>query len=442
MEICQTAYCVARVQMGWYSSPKMSADGSVKALLVVLTDDASAAAYVINRLKPESLCFFLPESAKPLVESSVQPKIVAMPRRWDWIVTPDAGHFMVSYQTLARALSDMLRAWEVHPGELVLDVTGATPAMASAAVLAGMPFSSKVVTLTAGCSDPPEGSEGVDIGGVARLWRQGNPWDEASAISRREASEMFNRGAYGAAAFIFQRLEVRVSGGQKPLYHALADMADGYALWNRFQYRLAWEKLKAAHKALEMAAVWGGPPGLPSLLPVIKHNAGFLEKLVLDPHEVKEAVALDLLAHARRKATCSHDGESAMAVLLRALEAFAQVQLFRHYKIKTWDVRPEQLPPEYQDTCRTCYQDDIAGKYKLPLQAQFRVLAGLGHDMGHTYVKQWTNMKPLLDAAGHAVLGHGFDTIKAERFHQLHEIVVKLTGVNDLSLPKFPVLNL
>ena len=75
-------------------------------------------------------------------------------------------------------------------------------------------------------------------------------------------------------------------------------------------------------------------------------------------------------------------------------------------------------------------------------RAQFRVLAGLGHDMGHTYVKQWTNMKPLLDAAGHAVLGHGFDTIKAERFHQLHEIVVKLTGVNDLSLPKFPVLNL
>ncbi len=314
--------------------------------------------------------------------------------------------------------------------------------MAGAAVLAGIPFSSKVITITAGCSDPPKGSEGVEIDGVARLWRQGNPWDEASAVSRQEASEMFNRGAYGAAALIFQHVEVRVSGGQKPMYHAFADMAEAYGLWNRFQYRPAWEKLKAAHKALDMASVWGGPAGLKPLLPVLKQNAGFLEKLVLDPQEVKEAVALDLLAHARRKAGSHHDGESAMAVLLRALEAFAQVDLFRHYKIKSWDVRPDQLPPDLQETCRTCYLDDIDGKYKLPLQAQFRVLAGLGNEMGKTYVKQWTKMKPLLDAAGHAVLGHGFDTIKAERYHQLHEIVVKLTGVKDFSLPKFPVLNL
>jgi hypothetical protein len=51
-------------------------------------------------------------------------------------------------------------------------------------------------------------------------------------------------------------------------------------------------------------------------------------------------------------------------------------------------------------------------------------------------------MKPLLDAANQAVLGHGFETLKPERFQQLHEIVIKLTGVNDASLPKFPVLNL
>ena len=42
------------------------------------------------------------------------------------------------------------------------------------------------------------------------------------------------------------------------------------------------DKLKAAHKALEMASVWGGPAGLKSLLPALKQNAGFLEKLVLD----------------------------------------------------------------------------------------------------------------------------------------------------------------
>ena len=48
------------------------------------------------------------------------------------------------------------------------------------------------------------------------------------------------------------------------------------------------------------------------------------------------------------------------------------------HKIKSWDVSPDQLPRALQEICRTCYLEDIDGKYKLPLQAQFRVLAGLG----------------------------------------------------------------
>jgi hypothetical protein len=51
-------------------------------------------------------------------------------------------------------------------------------------------------------------------------------------------------------------------------------------------------------------------------------------------------------------------------------------------------------------------------------------------------------MKPLLDAANHAVLGHGFEPIKSERVQQLYDVVVKLLGINETSLPKFPVLHL
>jgi hypothetical protein len=178
------------------------------------------------------------------------------------------------------------------------------------------------------------------------------------------------------------------------------------------------------------------------LLPPIKTNSAFLEKLVLDPAEVKELVGLDLLAHAHRRAQVHHDGEGAMMVLVRALEALAQRQLFKQYGVKTWDVRPEQLPQALQETCRTCYLDDVDGKYKLPLQSQFRTLAGLGDQMGQVFLREWPKMKPLLDAANHAVLGHGFEPIKMERFHQLYDIVLKLTGVAESSLPKFPTLNL
>ncbi len=418
----------------------MSAESPVKALLIAVSDDAPAAVYSINRLKPELLCFFVPDLAKALVETSVQPQIAQMPRRWDWIVTPDAHRFAASFQALARSLPDMLRTWEVQAGELVVDLTGATPAMAAALLLASITSTSRVVALAHAKIVSPADGEAVTVEGQERIWLQGNPWDEAAAGSRREGGELFNRGAFGPATSLFRQIEARVSGGQKPFYRALADLAEGYALWERFHYRQAWDKLKTAVKALEMASVWGGPPGLNSVLPAVKQNAGFLEKLVLDPQEVKDAVAYDLLAHARRRADVDHHFEAAIATLLRALEAFAQHQLFKQHRIKTWDVRPEQLPEALRESCRTCYLDDVDGKYKLPLQAQFRALAGLGDQMGQAFLAQWAKMKPLLDAANHAVLGHGFEPVKAERFHQLYDIVIKLTGVSDSSLPKFPTL--
>ena len=418
----------------------MAQDLPVRALVITLGDHPGASVYSINRLRPESLCFVLPESAKALVESSVQPNIEQMPRRWDWAPLSDAEHFPSCYQTLARSLPQILKGWEVQPGELVLDLTGSTAAMSGSLVLVTRPFTSRIVSLVS----PAEGREGeaVSIDGQPFIWIQINPWDEAAAVSRQEACDYFNRGAFVAAAALFRLIEMRVSGGQKPLYRAFVDLAEGYDLWERFHYRQAWDKLKTSIKALEMASVWGGPPGLKALLPTLKANAGFLEKVVLDPVAVKDLVSLDLLANARRRLDVDRDSERAMVALARALEAVAQWQLFKQYRIKTWDLQPEQLPQALQETCRTCYLDDVDGKYKLPLQSQFRALAGLGDLLGQGFLREWPTMKPLLDAANHAVLGHGFEPIKAERVQQLYGVIVKLSGVSETSLPKFPVLNL
>jgi CRISPR-associated protein (TIGR02710 family) len=418
----------------------MAHDQPVKALVIALTEHAAAAVYSINRLQPDALCFVLPEGAKSLVESEVQPKIEHLPRRWDWVILAGTGEFVGCYQTLARTLPEMLRTWEVQPGELVVDVTGATPAMAGALTLVTMPMSSRIVSLVPAREGQEE--DRIDIAGQPFIWTQVNPWDEAASVSRREGCELFNRRLFAAAAKLFREIEARVSGGQKPLYRAFADLADGYDLWERFHYRQAWEKLKGAVKAFEMAALWGGPPGLTSLVPTIKANAGFLEKLVLDPASVKDMQASDLLAHAGRRLHGVQDSEAAMISLVRALEAFAQRRLFKQYQIKTWDVQPEQLPQALQETCRSCWLEDLDGKYKLPVQAQFRALAGLGDQMGQAFLREWPTMKPLLDAANHAVLGHGFEPVKAERVQQLYDVVVKLSGVSEAALPKFPMLNI
>ena len=418
----------------------MAHDQPVKALVIALTEHAAAAVYSINRLQPDALCFVLPEGAKSLVESEVQPKIEHLPRRWDWVILAGTGEFVGCYQTLARTLPEMLRTWEVQPGELVVDVTGATPAIAGALTLVTMPMGSRIVSLVPAREGQEE--DRIDIAGQPFIWTQVNPWDEAASVSRREGCELFNRRLFAAAAKLFREIEARVSGGQKPLYRAFADLADGYDLWERFHYRQAWEKLKGAVKAFEMAALWGGPPGLTSLVPTIKANAGFLEKLVLDPASVKDMQASDLLAHASRRLHGVQDSEAAMISLVRALEAFAQRRLFKQYQIKTWDVQPEQLPQALQETCRSCWLEDLDGKYKLPVQAQFRALAGLGDQMGQAFLREWPTMKPLLDAANHAVLGHGFEPVKAERVQQLYDVVVKLSGVSEAALPKFPMLNI
>lgn len=418
----------------------MALDQPIKALVIAFVDDAVSAVYSINRLKPEALCFVLPEASKALVESAIQPNIQQMPRRWDWIVLADTAEFSTTYQPLARSLPDLLQTWEIQPGELVVDLSGATAAMASSLSLVTLPWTSRLIELR------PEreglGGDRVGLDSKTLVWTQSNPWDEQATVSRREGCELFNQGLFDAAVKLFREVELRVSGGQKPLYRAFADLAEGYGLWERFHYRQAWDKLKTAMKAIEMASLWGGPPGLKAVVPPIKANAGFLEKLVLDPAEVKEFVPLDVLAHAHRQLLFRRNPEAAMIALVRALEGFAQVRLHKAHKIKSWDVLPEQLPQALQEICRTCYLEDIDGKYKLPLQAQFRVLAGLGDQLGQAFLREWQKMKPLLDAASHGLLGHGFELVKSERVQQLYDVVVRLTGTAESSLPKFPVLRL
>ncbi len=418
----------------------MAHEQPTKALVVAFTDDAAAAVSVINRLQPEALCFVLPESAKALVELAVQPHIEHMPRRWDWVTLADTVDVAACHHALAGVLPALLKAWDVHSGDLVLDLTGATPAMAGALTLVTLPISSRTVALLP-WSEGEEG-EPIPLNGKSMRWAQGNLWDDVAMVSRHEAAELFNRGMYQASARLFREIETRVSGGQKPTYRAFADLAEGYEFWERFHYRQAWDKLKTATKALEMASLWGGPPGLKAVLPGIKANAGFLERLVLDPAAVKDSLCLDLLAHVSRRLHVGHDPESAMIVLMRALESFAQRQLFKQHKIKTWDVQPEQLPKTLQETCRMSWLDDVDGKYKMPLQGQFRALAALGDPLGQAFLREWPTMKPLLDAANHGVLGHGFEPVKSERVQQLYDIVLKLTGVTESSLPKFPALAL
>ena len=427
----------------------MSGDYRTKALLIAVSGDPVPVQACINRLVPEFLCFVISESRKASIEADIQPAIATMPQRWDWILVEESASFTAVHHTFTKNLPDMLKTWGLQPGELVVDFSRATPAIAAAMALASRPWTSQIVGLTTPGSDTgkpalsgAEGSDVVAVGDRTFAWQEGNLWNEEAVPARQEAALLFNQGAFSSAANRFRRIESLVGGSLKPLHHALADLADGYAAWEGFKYRDAWDKLKTAMKALELASVWGGPPGLSSLLAGGKQNLKFLESLVMNPDDVKLPVAHDLFAQAKRRAERDQQVDSALQLLLRALEAYAQYHLWKQYGIKSWDVQVEQLPQDLQEPCRTCYASDVDGKFHLPLQAQFRALAGLGHPMGQTFVNEWTRIKTLWDAAHHSVLGHGFQTTKADRFHQFYAAALKLTNVTEPNLPAFPKMTL
>jgi CRISPR-associated protein (TIGR02710 family) len=405
-----------------------------KALLLTVQADPTPAISILQQLQPEMVCFFLEESSKHVVESDIHPALSHIPQRWDWILTPDPKSFPVCHKVLAQDLGPLLTTWKITPGELAIDLTSASPAMASAMTLVGFPFSTKVLLTSTDSSqqEPTASSSSPNI--------SENPWDIEAPRILQEACELFNLGWHEAAARTFHTLERRVSGGLKPFYRALADIAQGYGLWEQLLYRPAWEKLKSGVKALELASVWGGPPGMDGVIKTLKTNLRFLESLALDVKEIKPPLPLDLLAWAKRRGDRGRELEMATRVLVRALEAAAQIQLSERYKLKSWDITIEQLPEDMQDTCRTRYLNEIDGKYRLPFQAQFQALAGLGDSMGQHFVTDWPKMKSLFDAADHAVLGYGFESLKAERFHQLFEQTMKLTGIAASDLPVFPSL--
>ncbi len=401
------------------------ADQSVKALIISVGDNPDSVAVTINLLKPECLCFFVSENNKGIIDGQIIPKITIPPKRWDQIATPDPEDLKKCCGSLVSGLQGLLGRWGVEPSQLTVDYTGGTKTMSSALLLCTIDASSSYHY----------------TGHMEQKVYQGNLWDELVLMERRAAATTFNRGRYQQAAFLFQRIEGRVSGGSKPLYKALAELSGGYALWDAFDYKGGWNKLQSARKALEMAALFGGPSGISGLMSGLKENILFLEKIVMGRQEVKAEIFLDLLANARRRAELEQRYEDATERLYRAIEVLAQVRLFEK-GFNTNDIDTVRLPSTLKEEFVQRYTSRIDGKIKIGLEAAYRLLSELGDRLGEAFTQQWNNLKVPLEARNNSILAHGFAPIKPERYQQLWDMALKISDTRPERLPQFPRMEL
>ncbi|MCI0528694.1 MAG: TIGR02710 family CRISPR-associated CARF protein, partial [Nitrospira sp.] len=352
---------------------------TIKALLISLGDDPQRAILTINHYRPEYLLFFATEQAKSLIELVIQPGIQQMPKRWDCVVTSNATSFTDCYQALAKQLSPLLHNWQIQPGELVVDYTAGSQSMVMALALAATDHCTRFVFA------------------AGTVFQEANPWDQRAADEARKAAISFNQGRYAQARTSFSRLQERVSGSLKPLYKALSDLADGYDLWDGFQYQKALEKLKGAKRTLELSAVWGGPAGLKTVLTTVGENLGFLEKIMMAQRKPDRTHFLDLIANAKRQAEIHHHYEDAMVRVYRALEVLTQVQLDKAFGMKSQDVRPEQLPESVREEYRRSFTSELDGRIKLPVYAAYNLLKLLGDPLGQNFFNLWPQIKLILD---------------------------------------------
>jgi CRISPR-associated protein (TIGR02710 family) len=408
---------------------------SVKALLISAGGDLAPTIFAINRLRPEALCFFVAEARQGEIDREMIPKIEQPPRQWDQIVTPDPEDLSQCCRALLREMPGLISRWGIEPSQLTIDYTGGTKTMAAALALCAAEVSSSFHGVVS--KEEAKGGTEVAVDGEARALYQGNPWDELAAERRRDAAAAFNQTRYREAADLFRKIEKRVSGGAKPLYKSLVDLSEGYAFWDAFDYREGWNRLQSAKKGLEMAALFGGPPGLKEVVARLKENLLFLEKLVMGTKAIKPELFLDLLSNAQRRAQIEKKYEEATVRLLRALEVLGQTRLtecgFQFDRID-----PDRLPTSLKPDFVQKYTSPLDGRIKLDLLGDYRLLKEVGDPLGIAFDQQWSALKIPLEARERSILGHGFTPMQPDRYQQLWELVLKISGTPPEKGPQFP----
>ena len=416
------------------------ADQRIKALLISIGGSPEPVIYSINELKPECLCFFASEETRPLINNDVLPKLNDRPAWMAEIITLDANDLLSCYKAINDKWKELQKNWRLEPGDWVVDYTGGTKPMVAALVLATIDDTSGYRYISG--IERTKGGTGIVIDGKEQILHQINPWDQLAIKERQDAAVLFGRARYKQVAEIFAGVAKRVSGGEKHLYKALSDVAEGYSLWDNFQHRQAWEKLRPSQKSLEMATVFGGAPGLKSFAATLKENLNFLEKLTVGmTGGIRNEHFLDLLSNAKRRADLEHKYDDAVARLYRAVEAYAQIRLAGR-GINTSDVQEGQLPPDLSEEFVNKFRSDIDNRIRLPLYGAYKLLKSLGDNAGTVFFDNWPQMKLLLDSRNKSILAHGLEPVKRERYEEMLKLVCRISGVNEQSLPGFPDLHL
>jgi CRISPR-associated protein (TIGR02710 family) len=410
-----------------------------KAMILCVGGSPSPIVVSLNRLQPEHACFFMSADSQGAIESAILPELSYRPRHHDWIQTPSAEDLLACYGTLQRELPRLAEKWRVPLAEWVADYTGGTKTMSVALGLATIQTVGRYSYV--GGSERTKEGLGAVVNGKERLLQLTNPWDALAVAARQRASLLFSRGRYEAAAEEYDGVADKVSPSEQSVFQALANLARGYAAWDRFAHGPARDLLFRSLRVLEPFAQGKGETPWSKFVSAVRRDAEFLDRLGVSDGIWRKVA--DLIANARRRGDLESRYDDAVARLYSALEMAGRIALETRHGVRPSRVLPEQVPPSLREEFRRRYETrdrDGAPYLKLPHFAAFRLLGELGDDLGQRYFAREEEIRKLLDQRNASILAHGDRPVGEGVFRKLLPTVCEVAGITEADLPDFPDL--
>lgn len=427
---------------------------SKKVLLVSVGGSPTPVVYSINKHNPEYVIFFASRGSREKAVTEVLPQVKCKPKDHQFIVTPNEQDLEASAKSLLLELPTILRIWGMGFDDLVADYTGGTKTMSAAVVLA---LSRRVGSFSyVGGVERDKAGLGVVIDGREQMLYCRNPWDAMAVDTLREMALLFNRCRFQSVKDMAESAARKAEEG-RAFFEALTFVAEGFYLWDVFDYKKALDLLKRGESMLRAltALIRESPAG--------RFHGSVAESLVLLGMVVEERAGLeatkkregaatdldgkwllrDLVANAVRRAEVDHRYEEAVARLYSAIEKMAKVRLLAVHGINNSDVHSEQVPDPalWEELERQCSNERSAGKIQLPLYKSFELLHALSDPMGAVFRQREVELKKILDIRNKSLLAHGFEPVRRDTYEKMIAIALDFLGIEKSSLPRFPAMD-
>ena len=228
-----------------------------------------------------------------------------------------------------RAVRDFLNSG-ISGREVFVDLTGGKKSMSASAALAGFLAGAPLVYVDYG---EYHGPNRIPVAGTEYPRLLTNPLDVLGDLELRDVFAAFNRSDFDEAEHLARRLSARLYEPREA--EALAELAGGYAAWDRFNFVVSRERLSTADRVIvEFAGIgkWGWAESVRDVLAGNLRALEVLAKVTEIPGSLEEGLPLVIwyLAAAQRMAEVEKTSLAAL-LLYAAMERYMGLCLRLEY---------------------------------------------------------------------------------------------------------------